>query len=541
MAKVSTYLFLLLSISFVLSAIVDEVDVSSPDASKAFEAKFKSGLFSNLKDDANDSFDMCERRINPSEPNYFYFFPNFKAKLFKEGDVMTFKAGCFQNNTVTLTKLTQKETIITLHSEKPKNLFCSDVYDVHTANINHLTSVFFKGDHKIKLKNLSTDDMDEIKVNGIKLLGFCSGMIETMKSLFMTLGAFVGGLGYDPHAKIPIFRPHIPEYMVKHNLAMLQFYNHWQPLPRNDTVVDIDENEINTGDFVAVSRLDGIDPMIMMGIGSTIGHSAVCAWIDGKLYVLESQDGFYWPYHGVQKTPFKEWVQLAHNAEFNVAILPMREDIRAKFDTEKAVSWFLNGIEGLPYGYHNFLFGWIDTVDSNMPFAITHGHFEFLFTVLEKISKDTATLMMGEAFNMRIGTRNLTLAQATAEAARQGYTFEEVVAMPEGDDWEYSNGKNYVCACFVARFYKAGGLFDGYDILANEFTPKDVVQLDFFDKDYKDKRPQACKDADPDLPYCQIMGKWQVPIFGYSTIPLYDHMNEKCPSLAPDFYRPSDC
>ena len=67
MAKVSTYLFLLLSISFVLSAIVDEVDVSSPDASKAFEAKFKSGLFSNLKDDANDSFDMCERRINPSE------------------------------------------------------------------------------------------------------------------------------------------------------------------------------------------------------------------------------------------------------------------------------------------------------------------------------------------------------------------------------------------------------------------------------------------------------------------------------------------
>ena len=82
-----------------------------------------------------------------------------------------------------------------------------------------------------------------------------------------------------------------------------------------------------------------------------------------------------------------------------------------------------------------------------------------------------------------------SLAQATAEAARQGYTFEEVVAMPEGDDWEYSNGKNYVCACFVARFYKAGGLFDGYDILANEFTPKDVVQLDFFDKDYKDKRP----------------------------------------------------
>ena len=63
--------------------------------------------------------------------------------------------------------------------------------------------------------------------------------------------------------------------------------------------------------------------------------------------------------------------------------------------------------------------------------------------------------------------------------------------MPEGDDWEYSNGKNYVCACFVARFYKAGGLFDGYDILANEFTPKDVVQLDFFDKEYKEKKTKG--------------------------------------------------
>ena len=175
------------------------------------------------------------------------------------------------------------------------------------------------------------------------------------------------------------------------------------------------------------------------------------------------------------------------------------------------------------------------------PLPLPTDIFEFLFTVLEKISKETATLMMGEAFNMRIGTRNLTLAQATAEAARQGYTFEQVVAMPEGDDWEYSNGKNYVCACFVARFYKAGGLFDGFDILANEFTPKDVVQLDFWDKDYKEKRPQACKDVDPELPYCQIMGKFKVPIPGYSTIPLYDHMNEKCPSLGPDFYRPSDC
>jgi len=37
----------------------------------------------------------------------------------------------------------------------------------------------------------------------------------------------------------------------------------------------------------------------------------------------------------------------------------MKEEIRAKFDLEKAAAWFKT-VEGLPYGYHNFLFGFLD-------------------------------------------------------------------------------------------------------------------------------------------------------------------------------------
>ena len=153
--------------------------------------------------------------------------------------------------------------------------------------------------------------------------------------------------------------------------------------------------------------------------------------------------------------------------------------------------------------------------------------------------KGYANKMMGEALNMRVGTRNLTISQATAEGARQGKTFEELVAMPEIDGWIYSDGPNYVCSCFVTAFYKAGGLFDGLSIQANEFTPKDVYSLNFFDKNYK--RPQACIDADPELPYCQIMGKFKIDLPTYSSIDPYDHMNENCPSLGPDFVRPADC
>lgn len=37
----------------------------------------------------------------------------------------------------------------------------------------------------------------------------------------------------------------------------------------------------------------------------------------------------------------------------------MRDDIRAKLDITKAAEFF-RSVEGMPYGYHNFVFGWLD-------------------------------------------------------------------------------------------------------------------------------------------------------------------------------------
>lgn len=351
---------------------------------------------------------------------------------------------------------------------------------------------------------------------------------------------FIGGMGKDPNHPIPFFRPHVPDYMIKHNIELLKVYNLYEPKRRKNVLVDIDESEIHTGDLILITRYDGVDQMIMIGTGSRVGHSCVCVWIEGELYVIESQDGWYWPYHGIQRNKFKDWVRLANIADFNVILVPLKEEIRNKLDTERALKWFENGIEGLNYGYHNFLFTFIDTSSKNLPFSLTHEHFEFLFTTLEKISPALADKMLGEGANKRIGTKGLSLAKVIAEASRKGMTFEELLAIPEKDGEEYSDGMNYVCSCFVVGFYKAGGLFDGLDIQANEFTPRDLYMLNFFDKEYK--KPQQCIDADPDLPYCQIMGKYQIDISSeYSTIEPYNKMNERCESVGPTFYRPDGC
>jgi hypothetical protein len=217
----------------------------------------------------------------------------------------------------------------------------------------------------------------------------------------------------------------------------------------------------------------------MWGTGSHVGHSTVVLTVDGVKSVVESQDAWYWPVHSIQQNPWKEWVQYADNCDMIVVVLPLTDELRAKFDHEAAEKWF-KLMEGVPYGYHNFLFSWIDTPDHNLPSLLPKELLPIVFDLFDHISHDTVETFFLQAMNFRLGTKNLGMKEVTAEAARQGMTFEELMAMPEQDHWVYSDGPSYVCSCFVIGIYKAAGLFGDMDIQATEFTPKDVYQLNFY-------------------------------------------------------------
>ena len=115
--------------------------------------------------------------------------------------------------------------------------------------------------------------------------------------------------------------------------------------------------------------------------------------------------------------------------------------------------------------------------------------------------------------------------------------------MVEVDGWKYTgqwhDGESMVCSCFVAALWKAAGLFGDDYINAVEWSPKDVYQVDFFNGDYK--KPQACVDADPNTPWCQLLGKYRMSFPGYNSLKPYAHMNHHCESVSPDFYRPDGC
>ena len=112
--------------------------------------------------------------------------------------------------------------------------------------------------------------------------------------------------------------------------------------------------------------------------------------------------------------------------------------------------------------------------------------------------------------------------------------------MPEKESYQYSEGPQYICSTLLAKIYKEAGLFGDLQIEPQEFTQKDVYQLNFYETN-PNKLPKECTDENPSLPYCMINGEYIVLLPEYNSISPYSHMNENCPSSAPNYERPINC
>ena len=87
--------------------------------------------------------------------------------------------------------------------------------------------------------------------------------------------------------------------------------------------------------------------------------------------------------------------------------------------------------------------------------------------------------------------------------------------------------------------YKAAGVLDDLEINSTEFATMDVYIMKLFDTETP--LPDACVKADPNLPYCQLMGKYRVEMPYYNSIEPYDHMFEHCDMNFPTYERDEGC
>ena len=519
---------------------VFDLSKSDPFLSQFHDPKF----LSSLDDQDNPTDFSCEMRktskLDPAKAAPFYFVPALKAKVLPDDKVVEWSNGCFGKNTAQITKFTKEEMVVTLSHSDKKFYFCKDTYLVSTFDYNFLHFSFSTYQKTIVLKNLTDDQFATIKFNGIKFHTFCQNVKQSLWSIFETAKLFLGGMSADPNAWTTFFSSHVPQYMETANINFVTELAGFNLKLRttDKKVLEIDPKNIRSGDFVAIRRWDGVDPLIMWGTGTHIGHTAVAMWEDGELYVYESQDGWYWPRHGIQKNKWAYWIEHAQNADFEVSILPLSDEMSQKFDVEKALNKYQE-LAGLDYGYRNFLFGWLDTADHNLPVFVDFDIVATILTLLERIIPSVVKLIIGEALNARMNTMNKTIPEIAAIAAGKGMKLGEVVAMPELEEYRYSNGQNLVCSSFCTAMWKAGGLFDDMEILPSEFGPNDVYQLKIFNP--APKLPGICTATDPSLPYCQLTGKYLMELPNYNSVTPYSKMNERCPSIGPAYLRQDGC
>jgi len=222
--------------------------------------------------------------------------------------------------------------------------------------------------------------------------------------------------------------------------------------------------------------------------------------------------------------------------------LPIKEEYRQKFNATAALNWFKNGIEGLPYGYHNFIFGWIDTEYDNFPPLLQPELVPPVLSLFEKTKPGNGAAVFNAGINMRLNTTNLTVPELDTVINQRNLTWAKVLQMVEQDDWVYADGHSMVCSSFVVEFWKNGGLFGNITstIQGTEWTPRDIYQSEIIDDE--PYMPEECKEGNMGRRYCQIMGTHQMEFPGISTVALYPYMNDHCGGEPPLYQRiPEGC
>ncbi len=378
---------------------------------------------------------------------------------------------------------------------------------------------------------------------GVRVFGFLQDSLTAIVDLVDTISLFVPS---------ETSGPAVPPSSINRTVNFMREYAK-NPLPPSAAprqVADIDPDSIRSGTILAILRFDGLAGLEDWGTGARTDHIAMAfRWSNGTLMVVESTDTTaYWTAPNIQMHTWEDWLPLAHAADFNIMLLAPNDAVRAAFDSSKAQA-YIESTLGLPYGYHNFIFGFIDHVNDegileNLPYPATWQLFEVLFGVISGFDSGIAEKIWELALNFHGGTNGLNTAQLANHAADVlGITFGQLMAIPESDDWVYPDGPSMVCDVYACSIFKHGGVFGelGKNITCSEFTNSDLYDLAIFNASYWSTVP-ACAAASPGLPYCQLMGTHQLLLNEFNSVVPYAGMFENCAVLPPAYKRqPAKC
>ena len=150
--------------------------------------------------------------------------------------------------------------------------------------------------------------------------------------------------------------------------------------------------------------------------------------------------------------------------------------------------------------------------------------------------------------------------------SNRNLTFPQATAVPEQDDWRYDaspglprGNVSMMCSAFVANALKVALGVNWPVLNSHEFTPKDVYQLAIYDGNNNNNNnnnnngSSAARFNERNCPggiltdaggrgvYCQLLGPYVLPLNDYNSVPVTEHMNERCAAQWPDYDTERPC
>ncbi|KAF7038167.1 hypothetical protein CFC21_048374 [Triticum aestivum] len=407
-----------------------------------------------------------------------------------------------------------------LETTKAHSWTCMDLYVFATPYRVTWDYYFLGREHTLEIKEWeSKAEYDYVKHNGVSIFLMPSGTIGTLRALWDVFPLFTN-TGWGENANLAFLKKHMGATFEE------------RPKP---WVSELNPDDIQSGDFLVLSKIrgrwGGFETLEKWVTGAYAGHTAVCLRdSEGKLWVGESGHENEEGEDIIAVLPWEEWWEFETTKDDSnpqIALLPLRQDLRAKFN-ETAAWIYAEKMNGKPYGYHNMIFSWIDTISNNYPPPLDAHVVASVMTVWNKLQPDYAASMWTEALNKRLGTKGLDLPEIIVESEKRGMTFDKLLTIPEKDNWVYTDGQSASCVAYVLMMYKEAGLFEpiSSSIDVTEFTIKDAYILNFFEANMT-RLPSWCnKDDTVKLPFCQIKGRYRMELPGYNAMEPYAHMNE---------------
>ena len=168
---------------------------------------------SNVRLDNN----TCSNRTKDgSISDFYYFIPSLRGNFKEEGFKVEFEGTCFGKTVIKLASFTNSQAHFEIETSNSKSLTCGEFLLFATSRIHESKEFFFKGKHNVIIKNLTPDDINEIKVSGFRVLGFCGKVENELYSLYKTLILYLGG--FSPK------HGHVPEKMQLANVDFIKRY-----------------------------------------------------------------------------------------------------------------------------------------------------------------------------------------------------------------------------------------------------------------------------------------------------------------------------